>query len=187
VSILKKRWWIAGAAVVVLLGGGYALKQFATAKIGDQVVRMINEPDVKKAIDSAIAKGTGNDLHIDLQQAPAMADATPSAPASTNQESQAGASPAAPAAQNKPAASNGNSSSPTGGSSANTPDLSLKNRDDAVAYAQSKFSVSEIANYLSLYKKKDQLSSSEKASIKAEILSRFSASELKALQEAASK
>ncbi|PWK05017.1 hypothetical protein [Tumebacillus permanentifrigoris] len=175
---MKKRWWLAGTAILVLLGGGYALKQYATAKIGDQVVQMINEPDVQKAIDNAIAQGNLQELPLDLTTEIGTSTETPSEAATATPSAQVEGQP------------EGSSDMPntvqgSAGAESNAPNASLKSREDAVAYAQSKFSATEIASYLSAYQNKAQLSSAEKASIKAEILSHFSAAELRALQEAA--
>ncbi|MGZ4122846.1 MAG: hypothetical protein ACXVOI_06505 [Tumebacillaceae bacterium] len=179
---MKKRIWILGI-VVVLVAGGYGVKQYVTSKIGDEVVQMTKDPAIQKMIDKAIADGNGTQQVKELAKQAAQQVATTAQQTGSNSKGDGAANTTTETngtATNTGSSTGNGSSDPSGG-------LQFQSRDEAVKYAMSKFSASEIAHFMSVYQNRSQMSSSEKAAIKAEVLSRFSASELKAMQVAASK
>jgi len=174
---MKKGWIITGVILAVLAGGAYGIKSYIAKQIGDEVVQLTQDPEVQKTINKAIEDGLKQQAgDIKLPEGTPATDAqktgaggTASVPASADGGGQAG-QPAAPAKQEQqPAAP------------------AIANRAEAVAYAQSKFSATEIAQFSSAYANRKNLSKAEKDEIKQQILSRFTPQELQALQQAASK
>jgi hypothetical protein len=163
--MMKKGLIITGVFLAVLVGGGYAANQYVSNKIGDEVVKMTQDPAIQKAIDKAIAEGAAD--KVGQIQIPDDAGTAAGQTGST-----------------------GTGTASKGGNAASAPAssaLKFNSREEAIAYAKSKFSTAEIASYTTKFLNKDSLSSAEKKQIKQDIMSRFTPQEMKALQEAVNK
>ena len=158
----EKRMGDLGARADSLGEAAYGVNLYISNKIGDEVVKMTEDPAVQKVIDKAI------------EEAAKEQSGTSTAP-QTGQSTEGTAQTPAAKEATKPAVA------PATGEAAPV----LKNRDEAISYAKSKFSTGEIATYTTKFLNKDKLTAAEKNQIKAEIMSRFTAEELRALQAAA--
>jgi hypothetical protein len=206
---MRKGWLLAGVFLVILVGGGLGVKSYLTTKIGDEVVRLTQDEDVKKAIDQAIGSsgGSGKINVQDLvkqfpQTASTSTEAKTTAGSGENAALQEGKSTirpdAAPSQGQEAKDQQSQQQSSTNPAVDEQPvqkevtqkptenGLKFNNRDEAVKYAMSRFTAAEIAHYLNEYKNRAKLTPQQKNAIKAEILSRFTAEELRAMQQAAS-
>lgn len=169
---MKKGWIITGVILAVLAGGAYGVKSYIANQIGNEVVKLTQDPEVQKQINKAIEDGLkqqGGDIKLPETTTTttandAQAGGTASVPASSN-----GGQQTAPAKQKQEAAP------------------AISNQAEAVAYAQSKFSAAEIAQFSSAYANRKNLSKEEKEAIKQQVLSRFTPQELQVIQQAVSK
>lgn len=203
---MRKGWVITGVVAVVLAGCFFGGKYYVTQKVGEEVVKMVEDPSVQKMIDDAIAKGNVDKQVGELlkeadqkeavdQTASAGGETTPpvATPTPASTEKQTTSAPAPAPVKTTDSKSSGHQTDesqttqakPQPNSNPKAPEID--NRSEAISYAMSKFNAKEISHYMSEYANRAELTRAEKDQIKAEILSRFTASELKALQQAAKK
>jgi len=190
----KKLVIILSALVLVLLAGGWYAKHLVTEKIFNQVETALKDPEIQKEIaqlDTNKLQDELKSINTDKLAAEAGATSLPSTSGSIKSNSNSPSPTNSSKVTNEPA---GNSTTkPNQSDKTTTPAKDKKpsegptfnSRDDAANYAMKKFSASEIIHYMSVYKNKNNMTKEEKQEAKAEILSRFSSEEIKALTEAA--
>jgi hypothetical protein len=199
---VKRKWLTAMAAVIILLGAGiWYAKQLISEKIYDEITKNLETVDVNKEIEKLQASELEKIVSgVQVPQQSSAGDVLSKNGGSTGRAGEA-ANSTGQAGEGKNAvapivveASTPSSSSPSPNSqvspsnsgSAST-STQVKNRSEAIAYAQKKFSTQEIVHYTAVYANRAKLSAEEKARIKAEILSRFTSEEIRMLSAAASK
>lgn len=179
--------------VLCLVGGGiWTAEHMVRQKVANQVVDILNNPSTEQQINQLVngaassSKAAESSLNkkSGTKGTPSQSEASGHS-AGSDSGSTTGSTAGSAAA--KGSGSNAGSSS-TGGNSAgssSTPDFT--SRQQVVQYAMSHFTQSEIAHYTYLYLHRSSLRSSEKAAIKAQILSRFTPQELQAMESAVHK
>ncbi|SEC10788.1 hypothetical protein [Paenibacillus sp. GP183] len=184
-------------SIVFLLGVGlWYVKNIVNDKIYSKLSELIVSPEVQKEIEAAANSETA----AKILQDPSLTVPTDVQNLTKNLQQQTGS---ADPKQEKEASPNSSDTSAEGTSSVqnkqksevatapitaplpNTTTPVIKNRSEAVQYALKKFSAQEITHYSSLYKDRNNLTPEQKQQIKAEVLSRFTPIELKALLAAA--
>ncbi|WP_438434530.1 hypothetical protein [Gorillibacterium sp. sgz500922] len=191
---MKKKLLITLAALVIVLGaGGWYAKKVLTDKIFDQVEIALKDPEIQKEIAQLDADKLQEELKsVDTDKLLAEASGGSAAP-SSNPDGKNPSDSTAGSDNGKSAAKPGSSTPKPSTQPGKTPakdnkpseGLAFDSRNDAANYAMKKFSASEIVHYMSAYKNKANMTKEEKQKMKAEILSRFSSTEIKALTEAA--
>jgi hypothetical protein len=176
---VKKRWWIALVSVAVLAGGGWYAKEAVTHRMAEQVLDTVKDPNIQKQINEAMNN-------------PQLAQSLKQAVGSSLAAGQQASGDAQTKGENSAIGTNGKatqekSAQTSSGGSGQSSGLAFANRDEAIRFAMSRFSAAEIAQFASAYANRKNLSSAEKARIKAEILSRFTPEEIDALRRAAAK
>lgn len=192
---MKKKLLLTLAVLAILLiAGGWYAKQVLTDKIFDQVETALKDPEIQKEIaqldtdklqeelktidtDKLVGEAGGSSAPSASPDGKSTPD-TPTASEAPNSTAKPGSSTAKPSAQPDKTPAPAKDNKPSKG-------LAFDNRNDAANYAMKKFSASEIVHYMSVYKNKGSLTPEQKKEIKADILSRFSSDEIKALTEAA--
>lgn len=193
---MKKKIWIIVSILSLLGGGTWYIKYLVTQKVYSEINKVIQSVDVDKEINKATKNLSEADISNTLKNVPVAAAETNSPTVGNNQGTSSGLtnqittpgsnSAATSKEQQQSSATNNQKKGRTSTEvAAKTPEI--KNRAEAIDYAMKKFSAQEIVHYSTLYKNKDSLSQTEKDKIKAEILSKFSAEEIKVLQVAANK
>lgn len=119
---------------------------------------------------------------------------TPSDGQALNNGSPTSGSPAKSAEASQSESSKGSKGDDAGKAPATSPPSStgsgksatqFKNQDEAMRYALKKFNAQEIVQYTSIYKDRNSLTPERKEQIKKDVLSRFTADEIRALMAAA--
>jgi Arc/MetJ-type ribon-helix-helix transcriptional regulator len=185
-----KKWMIVlSVSAVVLGGGGYAAYQYgmnlAADKISDELEK---NPDIIKQVEAEIEKNKEDLARLEAEQqekkepkeeegasAPAAPAGTGSGQAEPTADSEETQPPAAKPSSEKPASSKQPASS--GGKE-------FSSRNEAVRFAMSRFSASEINQVRQMAA--DGLTAAEKAKLKSIAYSKFSAEEIAAVQQAVS-
>jgi hypothetical protein len=176
---VKRRWWIAFVSVAVLAGGGWYAKEAVTQRMAEQLMDTVKDPNIQKQINEAM---NNPQLTQSLKQA---IGTSPAVGQQAFGEAQAKGKNGAGGTIGK--ATQEKSAQTTSEGSGQSTELAFANRDEAIRFAMSRFSATEIAQFASAYANRNNLSSADKARIKAEILSRFTPEEIDALRRASTK
>lgn len=178
--------------IVSLLGvGAWYVKSIITDKIYSKLSEVIATPEVQKEIEAAV----NSELAAKIAQDPSLTVPADVQNLTKDLQQQTGSTDPQQEKKTSPAAVNSDEKStqdakatPSVDSNQNTENApAIKNRSEAVQYATKKFSASEIAHYSSVYKNRNNLTPEQKQQLKSEVLSKFTAEELKALLAASNR
>ncbi|MDI3257134.1 MAG: hypothetical protein QJR01_05345 [Kyrpidia sp.] len=171
-----RKWVVAGLAAVAVIGGGvWYAERIAVEKFGNQITNLLQDPAVQKQADRVSQDPqVASKLNQAAEQMAAKGgavgstDGAPAQPPSSSSVSGGGgsASPSSPSSS---------SSSMSGGGGG----IVFHSRSEAIRFAMSRFSQAEIARYMSMYAR--GMTPEEKRAAKADVLSRFSPAEIRAL------
>jgi hypothetical protein len=171
-TMKKKTIGVLAGTIIILAAGGWYAKTLVTDKIVSGVSSYIADPTVQKELDKLVSSKELNAQAADALAGAALADGT------SQGDSKAGSGGVSSNGSN---GSSDGSKQNAAGSSAEAKQPAFKNRTEAVGYAVKKFSPSELAHLASVYKRRSSLTEEEKKQLKTEVLSKFTAAELKAL------
>lgn len=182
---------VGGLIIVVIAGGVEYVNHRVKEAVGNQVVSILRDPSTQREIAQYLHHSS---LQIGSQLlagssggARASAHHPTDAKASKSPQGNTDTSTAGVTSSSTQPPSSGKTSTQTP-----TPDKSVPtqagpvftSRQQLIDFAMSHFSEAEIAHYAQLYSQRKALSASEKAAIKAQILSHFTSNELAAMEQA---
>lgn len=179
-----RKWVVAGLAAVVAIGGGaWYAEQIIVEKAGNHIANLLQDPAVQQQVDRVTQEPrVASQLNQAAGQIAAKgspegitggASAQPPSEVSGGNENASQSSPPPSSPSQSFSSSSGASGAGGGGA------LVFHSRSEAIRFAMSRFSQAEIARYMSMYLR--GMTPEEKRAAKADVLSRFSPAEIRAL------
>ncbi|MDI3328518.1 MAG: hypothetical protein QJR06_08200 [Alicyclobacillaceae bacterium] len=175
-----RKWMVAGLAAVAAIGcGAWYAEQIIVEKAGNHIANLLQDPSVQQQVDRVTQDPR---VASQLNQAAGQIAAKGSPEGNTGGASvhppseASGGNGTASQSSPPPSSPSQSFSSPSG---AGGGELVFHSRSEAIRFAMSRFSQAEIARYMSMYLR--GMTPEEKRAAKADLLSRFSPAEIRAL------
>lgn len=147
--------------LVVVIGGGWYAKNLITNKVADAVMIQVDNPAVQRQISGLLIKAKANPDLINQALSDALKGSGAMGSSGIDMGLVAGVLPQ--------------------DALKGTEQLNLYTKADAIRFAMSRFSPTQIARLMQLYAERNQLTGAQKKEIEREVLSHFTAKEIQAM------